>query len=180
MDIVIIRDSLVRHRRFYLIEGAAFILLGLLSIFIPMATAIAINVIVAIALIIGGVGRLMTWSRQPHDRHWKLGGGILLLVIGIVMLVFPNQGISALVLVIGGLLVLEAALSFSLAAALKGFPGRSWWFASGSISLVLGVLVLLVFPEVGVFYIGLMIGLCLVMYGLATLITAWNVNDFPA
>lgn len=176
MDIVIIRNSLAKHRRFYLIEGGVFILLGLLSILIPMATAIAINVIVAVALIIGGVGRLMTWSRQPHDRHWKLGGGILLLAVGILMLVFPYQGVSALVLVIGALLILESGLSFSLASALKGFPGRSWWLASGILSLVLGVLVLLVFPEAGVFYIGLMIGLSLIMYGLATLVTAWNVN----
>lgn len=169
-----IEANLREHRKFYLFEGALLTLVGVLAIVIPAATAVAINIIIAIALLIGGVGRLVTSGRRTSDRIWKLLGGLLFLVGGLLMLLFPMQGVAALVLVLGVMLLLEGVLGIAAALSWQSHRFSGWFLASGILSLILGLIVLAMFPEAGVFYLAIIVGLSFILSGVSVFMVAWD------
>lgn len=160
-----LRENLREHRKFYLFEGWLLIAIGVLAAVLPMVTAVAINVIVAISLLFAGVARLLTWRRKRLDSIWRVLGGLLFVLGGILMLVYPMQGVAAFVLVLGAVLLLEGLLGVSAAFSMSDRLFSGWLMVSGLVSALLGVLVLTFFPEAGVFYLAIVVGLSFALTG---------------
>lgn len=171
-----LRESLINYRKFYLMEGILLLLAGVAAIALPAVTALAVNIVIAFALILGGVGRLLTLKRYGMDRQWKLPAALLLLITGILMLVFPASSISVLVLILAAFLILEGVLGIGLATSFWGMPYASWQLVSGILSLLVGFVILLIFPEAGMFYLALIVGISLMLSGLSLLMLIWNLR----
>lgn len=157
------------HRRLFMVEGVLLIVLGLLAVILPMVTALTVNVVIALALTVAGISRLVTWRGNKLDGLWRLLVGGLLTGVGIYMLVLPEQGIAALVMVLGFILLLEGTFGILASITLQRRSHAIWLFISGLVSLALGALVLMFFPEAGVLYLAFIIGLSLILTGVSLL-----------
>jgi uncharacterized membrane protein HdeD (DUF308 family) len=99
----------VRHRRaghwgWQLVQGVVSLLAGLIALFWPGPTVLALVLIVAVWSIaqgIAGIVEAVAARRQGDPWGWPVLGGVVAIVFGVVLLVSPGAGALLLLWVIG-------------------------------------------------------------------------------
>lgn len=176
IDAAQIRDHVRENRNFYLFEGLILLFMGGLAVIVPWATALTINLVLAIAFLASGCGRLLSWRHKTIDHLWRLLGAILFIVTGLLMLFFPAQSILTLAVVLGFALILEGVLEIGMFVTWKQHPFSGWILASGILSFGLGLMMLFGYVQSGAFYLALFVAAYLILSGLTVLMLAWGAN----
>lgn len=148
--------------------GVITIILGFLAMLAPGLTGISIAIFVGIAVLIGGVVR-MIWAFKAGS----LGKGVLTFVIGALTLICGIVLVSDPVLASGFLTVMLAFYFFfdgiaEIAAGFQQRPaeGSGWLIFGGIMSLILGIMIWRQYPLSGAYAIGILLGIKLFMVGL--------------
>jgi len=92
------------RRSLLLIEGAIGILFGLLALFWPGLTALALLYLFAFWAILGGIARIVMaiMLRREIENEWSIGlSGVLYVILGIVLSLLPGAGLLAYTWLIG-------------------------------------------------------------------------------
>lgn len=87
-----------------LLVGIAGIILGILTFIWPGVTALALLYLIAAWAIVTGVFEIIAAIelRKAIDNEWLLGiGGVLSVIFGLILIIFPGSGAISLVWVIG-------------------------------------------------------------------------------
>ncbi|MFM9025156.1 MAG: DUF308 domain-containing protein [Planctomycetaceae bacterium] len=147
--------------------GIALAALGAVAIAAPWIPALTVDFLVAAALIAAGATQLATAAGTASWRGFWLTVlcGTLSLVAGAAMLAFPGEGVRALTFFLGLLLLFEAAAKTAAAFSLpRDFPW-GWILLDGIVTAVLGgMLVMSRIDQAGI-YLGLLIGINLLVSG---------------
>jgi uncharacterized membrane protein HdeD (DUF308 family) len=101
------------RRPLLLIEGAIGILFGILALFWPGLTALALLYMIAFWAIFSGVARIVMaiMLRREIENEWSIAlSGVLSVILGIVLLLLPGAGLLAYTWLIG-LLVLAVGIA---------------------------------------------------------------------
>lgn len=114
-----------RHERWgaMVIEGIVGILAGLVAIFIPLAAALALVLVVGAWAFVTGTLELVAAVklRRAIANEWLLViDGVLSIMLGFFMLAFPGAGLLALVWMIGIYALLFGIALIALAVRLRG------------------------------------------------------------
>jgi uncharacterized membrane protein HdeD (DUF308 family) len=107
-----------------LISGILGIGIGLITFFWPRLTALALLLLIAIWAIIVGVGEIVAAIRlrKVIAGEWVLLlTGIVSVIFGIVLLLFPGAGALAMILWIGAFAVVFGVLRVVFAFRLRGW-----------------------------------------------------------
>lgn len=154
--------------------GAIMIAGGLLSLLNPFLGSLTVQAFAAAAFGIVGAMKLVDAVRDDAE---STGGRVLTGLLGAVFVLFA---LSLLLNPLAGLLSLTflAALLFLAIGVLQiGFgwrlrPARPWgWMvASGAVSVLLGLFILLTLPESGLVALGLLLAVDLLSSGAAYLV----------
>lgn len=113
-----------------LVSGALSVALGVLTFFMPGVTAIVLLYLIAAWAILTGVGEIVTAVRLRRviTGEWMLVvAGVLSVLFGVVLVVFPGAGALAVALWIGTYAVIFGILMLAL-----GFRLRSWGRSHGT------------------------------------------------
>jgi uncharacterized membrane protein HdeD (DUF308 family) len=117
-------------RSLLVFEGAVGIIVGLLALFWPGATALAIVLLVAIWAIVTGISEIVTalQMRKEIRGEWMyVLFGVLSVVFGLIVLLSPVSGVFAVAWLIGfsaiGFGIAAIAASFRLKKLGGGHPG---------------------------------------------------------
>jgi DNA ligase D-like protein (predicted polymerase) len=140
-------------------------------------TALAAQYVVGALLLLGGAMRLVNAFRFPRGRWWRSISGVLFIAAGGAMIWWPLIGLSALILAIGALLVVEGVLDILLALTYRPAKRWGWLLAAGIASIILGFLIYAGFPLTGVIYLALAIGISMGVYGASILLLAVNAGQ---
>ncbi len=137
------RSSLNRTWWIMLIDGIATLILGLLLLTNPAASAVALTVVLGIWLLIQGIMAFVHIFVENHRAwYWDLLWGIIGVIAGLVVL--GNPLISTLVA--GTTLVFMiafGAILMGIIALIRGFQGGGiWQIVLGIINLLIGVFLL--------------------------------------
>jgi uncharacterized membrane protein HdeD (DUF308 family) len=92
------------HRAAHALEGVVALVAGVLALVLPDLTALALVVLIGIWAIVSGVVEIMAAIRLRRviDTEWLLGiSGLLSIIAGIVILVWPDAGAVAISWLIG-------------------------------------------------------------------------------
>src|ERR687892_1251974 len=101
------------RRPLLLIEGAIGILFGILALFWPGLTALALLYIIAFWVILSGIARIVMaiMLRREIENEWSIAlSGVLSVILGIVLIFLPGAGLLAYTWLIG-LLALAVGIS---------------------------------------------------------------------
>ena len=115
--------KVARHWWVVLLEGLAGILVGIIALVYPLATAGAVLFLIAFWAVFTGVMEIAAaiYLRQVIDNEWLLIlTGILSIILGILLVAFPLAGGVALVFMIG-----FYAVFFGVMMIIFGFEIRS-------------------------------------------------------
>ncbi|MEW5809697.1 MAG: HdeD family acid-resistance protein [Actinomycetota bacterium] len=130
------------------------------------------------------VGRPATPALDPAKllpHKWKvlLGSGVLAIILGVLMLVWPGKTVLVATVLFGLALLVAggAQLFFAMAAEISG-GGRALLFVSGAVSVILAVLTFRYFGEpFSILLFAVYIGIGFVIRGVATTVAAISGTD---
>lgn len=156
----------------FAVAGGLLVLIGLAAMLLPMATAIALEVLVALALLLAGVGYGIhaATARRWEGVWWPGLWSLLYIAAGIMLLAFPMAGIASLAMVISIAFVLEGVSKLLLAARLSCFVNRQMLVADGVLGTALGILIWSGWPGDSAWVLGLLTGLRFLISGSLLLI----------
>lgn len=165
--------SMHDHWLWFVIEGVVLVILGALAIVVPPLATLGVTIFLGwLFLISGVVGLVMTFmTRGAPGFWWSLVSGILGVIAGLVLLVYPLTGALSLTLVVTAFFIVEGVASIMYALEhRKLLSGRwGWMLASGIVDLILAAIILAGFPGTALWAIGLLVGINM-LFGGASLI----------
>lgn len=117
-------DLLARLRKVLMWAGGIMLALGVVALLVPVVTSLVVGFVIGWFLFLAGaVGVAGAFSfRGTGLFAWQLLGGLLPLVAGALLIVFPEQGVIALTLLVALAFLATgvAQLSFALWARPPG------------------------------------------------------------
>jgi uncharacterized membrane protein HdeD (DUF308 family) len=159
-------DALRGNWFWFVLLGAALIILGTVALGAVVITSLAAAVAIGVLLLVGGVAECVGafWCRGWSGFFLELLSGVLSIVVGLLFLRAPLGALASLTLLVacflmvGGLFKVVAALSYRFAA-------WGWTLAGGVLDLILGVMIWQEWPASALWVIGLFVGVNLLFRG---------------
>lgn len=160
--------ELRQNWRSLLIGGTIIAILGVLAMLTPFATGVALSILLGALFV---VGALVHVAHAFSAQGWTgaVWEGILALVYGlagIALLANPVVGLATLTVLLIAYFVASGAVEIVMGLRLRDQPRWLWLLVSGSLSLVLAVLLWLGFPSTAAWAVGFLVGLNLLSTGL--------------
>ena len=171
-----VRDVVRRHWGLFLAQGLVMLVLGLLALARPMIATLAVEIFAAWLFLIGGIvglaGVFTAWKTPGFV--WHLIRAVMAILIGILLLWRPIAGILTLTLLLAAFFaaqgIAQIIASISQRAALPG--SWAWVLLSGIIDLILAAIIIAGWPGTAAWVLGLMVGINLIMSGVALVMMA--------
>jgi uncharacterized membrane protein HdeD (DUF308 family) len=147
-----------------LLLGITTVVLGLVLIANPFASARTLAILVAVGIVADGVLEI---ARSRHTGHpgMSAAAGAVLVVGGLVALFWPQITLWALAVIVGMSIFLGGAVRLTAAIAdRRGFRGWFWLLISGLLGLLVG-LVAVAWPKATVVVLAVLFGLHITIFG---------------
>jgi uncharacterized membrane protein HdeD (DUF308 family) len=150
----------------YLALGIFLILLGIIASGMAVwTTLLTVKALGFIMVLAGGGLTVMSFLTGKWSGFLlSLAGGALLIMTGIAMLSSPVSGAAAITLVVATILM-GAGIYRSISAVVMRFPYWGWSLVSGFVSILLGYLLLRNWATASLFFLGVYVGLDLIVHG---------------
>lgn len=172
------RETVKRYSLWYLIEGVLLVIAGVLAIIYPVLSSGAVVVLLGWLLIISGLlqGLSLLGARQVPHFWLQLISVILAILIGLLFLRDPTQGLMTLALLLIIFFMMEGISKVVFALTIRPFPNWGWVLASGLVGILLALILWASLPVTAVWLIGFLLGINLISIGAAIGYLAWNVR----
>jgi uncharacterized membrane protein HdeD (DUF308 family) len=169
-------ESVARAWWLGLVVGLITLAGGILLVAYPGPTLTVIALLVGIELLIGGVFLIVgAFSRPAGERAWGVFGGALALIAGVIVLRHPSGSIMVVALAVGIYLILAGTLR--LVGAFEVRAGRGWLIFASLVDLALGI-VIVSWPQFGIATLAIVLGIVLIVRGLALIAIAFVLRGF--
>lgn len=162
--------------------GVVYVVAGVIALGSVVMATIATVWLVGIMMLLAGVFEVIhsfqikTWGRF---LFW-LALGVLYIIAGFVA--FDNPLLTAvwLTLILGAALVASGIMRIFLAFNMKGGTPWGWVVASGVITLLLGIIILIHWPVSSLYVLGIFLGVDLVFAGASWIGVGLGLHNAPA
>jgi uncharacterized membrane protein HdeD (DUF308 family) len=150
-----------------IVVSLLMILAGILAIGLPLAAGIAVNFVVAWALMISGVAHLaFGWHiRAMGGAIWQVLLGALYISIGVYLLLRPVAGLVTLTLALAIYLFAEGLLELILSFQVRPRNGWGWLLFDGVVTLILAIMIWRAWPMSTEWVIGTLVGISMIFSG---------------
>jgi len=148
------------------------IILGLLAAILPLATGIAVSVVVAWAVVLSGFAYVVSAvaDRNAGAFIWRLLIGLVYIAGGSYLAFHAQIALETLTLVIATIFSIESILEIVTFFQFRVYAGSVWALFDGVITLLMAFLILLPWPNSSSWAIGIILGINLMTTGFAVLI----------
>ena len=162
----------------YIAISIVFCLAGLALIVFPAPSAHTIAICLGIAMLIFGAVKLVGYFSRDLYRlafQYDLQFGILLIIMGIIVLVKPDNMLNFLSIALGICTLVDCLFKTKIALDAKKFGIRQWWLTMG-MAIITGVagLLLAFRPSEAIEVITILLGICLLSDGILNLSVAFS------
>jgi uncharacterized membrane protein HdeD (DUF308 family) len=164
----------------FLLFGILLMILGVVCVGTAHAATTVSMLVLGWILVFSGV----VWLVNAF-RAWNWAGFFLYLlnavvrgVMGYLLVRHPHSGAEAITMLVAALFLIEGLFRIGVASVIQ-FPTWGWTVFTGICSIVLGFLLLIYWPSVSTFFIGLAIGIDLLLDGAALVGFAAAIHSLP-
>ena len=151
--------------------GIFTIVLGILALVAPIITGTWVVLLVGLLVLAAGITR-MVWAFQSDSLgkgllRFTIGGLTLLCGVALVvtMVTDPRLASGIVTIVLAVYLLVDGAFEIAAAFLARPTSGWGWLLAGGILSVLLGLMIWLQFPLSGVWAIGILLGVKLLLVG---------------
>ena len=159
--------------------GILTAVLGVFLIAYPLATATITTVLFGWVLIFVGVAQFVFafHSHSAGNFFLKVLLGVLYGIAGAALAFFPFEGVAALTVLLGILLLLHAGVATAIAFQMRPVDGWVWFLADAAATFFLGVLILAGWPSSSAWAIGTLVGVSVLMSGISRIVIATKIRS---
>src|SRR5262249_49401393 len=128
--------------------GVLILVAGILALVLPAAAALAADFVLGwMALFVGALQLVHAYQmRHQAGVGWRAAAALLNVALGVLLLAFPVQGVLALALLFGALVLAIGIVEILLALRLRPAQGWGWVLTFGIVSVIAGVLLAATWP----------------------------------
>ncbi len=164
----------------YVALGVVLIVAGIAAIAYPAYAGLALTTLVGVLFLAAGGMYLINafMARSAGGFVFRLLLSVLNLGAGVLLLMKPFEGLTALTVVLGIVLFLGGILKILFSRALTGIPGVGMILVSGIASIVLAILIWAKLPTSSELAIGILIGIDFIISGLSLVSIAMRAKAF--
>lgn len=151
------------------IPGILLLLLGIAAIALPFLAPLSIAKLFTWIFIISGIVKIIyaIRSRNAGEFWVKLLDGILDLLLGILLATNLLVSILSLTLLVGIFIFISGVLAVIWAFKLRPASNWGWLLSSGTIRIILGIIIWSQWPSNSEWLIGLFVGLAFLVTGIS-------------
>jgi uncharacterized membrane protein HdeD (DUF308 family) len=172
-------EKLRQNMGWFLALGIGLIILGILSIGMPLLATLAVTKMVGFLFLIGGAIYIVHAIRSVRGARLVLE--ILLSIVyvaaGLVLLTNPLKGAFTLTLFLIGFFIAEGVLKIFHAVRYRGVSNWGWMLFSGILSLVLAVLLLVGLPLTAFWALGVIVGIDFLFSGISIVMISLSMRE---
>jgi uncharacterized membrane protein HdeD (DUF308 family) len=149
------------------VGGVLLAILGLLALFTPFLTGLALSILLGAALVIGALVHVAAAFSAGSALNvvWQVVLGIVYGVVGISILANPILGLTTLTILVIAFFAVEGIVQLVWAVTGAGSP--LWLGLSGAVSLLLAGMLLVGFPATALWAVGVLFGVDLLVTGVS-------------
>jgi len=166
-NLLLFESEIIRPRWGWLLTlGILMIILGTVALFLIPAATVGTALLLGWLLIFSGIIELIHAFRV---KKWgglflHLIGGVLGILVGLLVVTHPVAGAVAWTLLFASFLTVIGLFRLITAISLR-FPNWGWAVFDGIITLGLGILLWAQWPWSGLWFLGLAVGISLILRG---------------
>jgi uncharacterized membrane protein HdeD (DUF308 family) len=152
--------------------GIALSVFGVLLLLSPAAVGGAVVKLVALVLVVTGVVQLLQSLRSGTTTHRMVSAilGAIVAAVGVLVWFNPELGSGFLTALLMIFFVVNGLWKLSNAVRFRGIRGWTWLLVSGLLSLLFVYLLWSQWPLSGAWAIGVLVGLDLLLTGVALMV----------
>ncbi len=160
----------------YIVLSALFCLLGGALLVCPKVSVLLFGRFLGVSMILFGVVKLVGYFSKDLFRlafQYDLAFGILLIALGAIVLVRPENSMSFFAIILGVCVLTDGLFKIQIAIDSRAFGIRLWWliFLLAAVPVALGILLVLR-PGDGARLVVTLLGLSLLSEGILNLCVA--------
>jgi uncharacterized membrane protein HdeD (DUF308 family) len=164
------RDRIGRARGWLIVAGSLALLVGVVSIAVPVIASVTAAIFVGWILLASGIA--VAISAISHRAPVRGLEGLVALAAGFYLLVFPLHGTVTLTFVLAVWFFARGILTLTYVKQWRGVPGNWIYVLGGILSVILGFMIGASLPSSGTWAIGLLVGVDLIFWGVRALVSA--------
>jgi uncharacterized membrane protein HdeD (DUF308 family) len=162
-----------------IVRGVCAILFGIIALVAPLTTALALAIVIGVFAIVDGIIDLVDAIRHRGTSGVGLRVflGIISLLFGIILLVWPGKTIGFMVILIAIWSIVIGILQIVSNVGIRKESGSAWiWgVVSGALGVIFGVLVLFNL-NIGLVALIWLVGIWAIVFGIALLVLGFQVR----
>jgi len=175
-------EGIRQNSKFSIGVGIVFLIAGIFSIGSPALAGVSVTVVIGAILAVSGIAQCVAAVKMGVFGRGLFAFvlGVLTLMLGGYMLMQPVAGMAVLTLTLAAFFIASGLLEGYAAFQMRGLQGAGWLAFNSIVSFVLGALIWAQFPLSGLWAIGTLLGVRLLMTGWTLLfvgITARKIID---
>jgi len=151
--------------------AVVMILLGFVAVILPLASGIAVSVIVSWVIVLGGLAYLASAfaGRNAGAFIWRTLIGIVYVAGGGYLAFHPELALESLTVVMGVIFVMEGVFELVTFFQFRIYSGSGWVLFDGIVTLFLAYLIMRPWPSSSTWAIGTILGINLIFSGFTVL-----------
>ena len=154
-----------------MVWGILTLILGFMAIGSPLASGIAMTLVIGVTLLGAGISMLIFAFQAPSLGKvlLKLLFAGLTVLVGITVLAQPGVALVNLTLILGAFFIADGFFGFIVAWNVKPETGWGWLTVNALVTVALGIMILKGWPESSLIVLGVLVGIRLVFAGVTML-----------
>ena len=170
----LVLGELQKNWGWFLALGILFLVLGIIGLGMTFTLTMASVLFFGVLIIIGGVVQII---QSFKCRGWKsivyhILIAILYLLAGIFVVSNPAAASAVLTLLLALALIAVGLVRIVVAFQLRGMKNWVWPFIGGILTVLLGLMIAVKWPASGLFVIGLLVAIEMIIHGWSYLFIA--------
>jgi len=160
-------SELANKWRWFIALGIVLIVLGAAAWLDVVSVALATTVVIGASMLVGGVVQIIHayMARDWRGFVFARMAGLFYIVGGLLIMREPIHGAAMLTLALVALIIAAGIVRMALALGSRGIRAWRLVFASGVVSVIAGFLLYLTLPWSGMWVLGALIGIELLVQG---------------
>lgn len=172
----------IRHWWLLMLAGVLSVALGIAVFVFPLESYVTLSILFGIMILISGAAQLIiaaTSGNYLMMRGYIIVGGIIDLLLGIFLCIYPAVSLFTLPIMMGICLLYHSFMIISFGGDIETFRlhGGAWIICGGVLLLILSILVLVNPLSVGIDTVIVIAGLGLLMLGVMMCAIALKLKD---
>lgn len=172
----------IKHWWLLAVAGILCIALGIVVFAFPLQSYVTLAILFGVLLLVVGAAKLISASTSANFfmmRGYVIVSGVLDLLIGIFLCIYPGVTLVALPIMMGFWMMYNSfvLIGFSGDFETFGIPGFGWVIGGGILLLVLSILVLVNPFGAGIATVVVLAGVGLIVFGILLISLAMKLKE---